>query len=255
VATTVFDLTAERFPNQVHQPRHTSDSKRRWCERAAVVLAISEHTRDDLIERFAIPPDKVVVTHLGVEAVTPAATHPFQGGPPYLLYVGDRRAPYKNVEGLVRALMAASLPPEVRLVFVGSPRDAHDDELLRAVGWAGRTDVIGADDATLAALYRDALALVYPSRYEGFGLPPLEAMAQGCPVVATTGGAVPEVVGDAALLVDPDDLDAWAEAVHRVVTEDAERARLRSAGYERSARFCWDDTVEHTLAAYRKAVG
>lgn len=251
VVTTVFDLTAERFPAQVHQARHTSASKRRWCERAAVVMAISEHTRDDLVERFGVSPDKVVVTHLGVDAVTPGPTHPLQGGPPYLLYVGDRRSPYKNVKNLMWALHAAGLPADVRLVFVGAPRDADDERLLRATGWAGRTDVISADDVTLAALYRDALALVYPSRYEGFGLPPLEAMTQGCPVVATTGGAVPEVVGDAAVLVDPGDVDGWAAGLHRVVDDEVYRASLIAAGRARAATFTWERTVEQTLAAYR----
>jgi glycosyltransferase involved in cell wall biosynthesis len=113
---------------------------------------------------------------------------------------------------------------------------------------------MAVDDLGLSTLYRDAVGLVYPSSYEGFGLPPLEAMAAGCPVAAARGGAVPEVVGDAALLFAPDDVEELAAVIERLVTDDALRDRIVVAGTERVAQFTWQRTVESTVTGYEDAL-
>jgi glycosyltransferase involved in cell wall biosynthesis len=136
----------------------------------------------------------------------------------------------------------------------GGPFTSSEQDLVRAAGLSGRVRQIDVDDVGLATLYRDALGLVYPSFYEGFGLPPLEAMAAGCPVVAARAGAIPEVVGDAALLFDPADVDEMAAAIARLVADDELRSSLVCDGASRVEPFRWDRTVDLTVAGYADAI-
>jgi glycosyltransferase involved in cell wall biosynthesis len=229
LAVTVYDMIHERYPEQFGGRDVTPASKRPWCEAADVVFAISETTRDDLIERFDLPPEKVVVTH-----------------------VGDRRFPYKNWARVLDAV--AALGPEARLICFGRPAAPTDRRAVAARGLAGQVRFVGGDDHDLARCYRSAALLVYPSLFEGFGLPPLEAMAHGCPVVAARAGAVPEVVGAAAELVDPTDTDDIAAAMARVLAGGDAVEALRAAGRARSARFTWQHTVRATIAGYCQAL-
>jgi alpha-1,3-rhamnosyl/mannosyltransferase len=207
----------------------------RSVRRAARVLAISERTKRDLVELYGVPEEKVVVTPLGVDATfRPAA----DARGTYLLFVGaiqDRKDPL----AAVAAASAVGLP----LVVVGPEKDARLAEHLRVAG----ADVRGyVPRAELAELYRGAAALVLPTRYEGFGLPVVEAMASGTPVVAAPDEAVREVAGDAAVFAEAPDL---ADAV-RAALDD--RDRLVAAGLERARMFSWDETAQRTLAVYRE---
>ena len=249
LAVTVYDMIHERYPDQFGSRDVIPDSKRPWCEAADVVFAISETTRQDLLERFGLPADKVKVTHLGVSVVEPTpGPLPFSETP-WILYVGDRSKPYKNWQRVLDAVRA--LGSEGRLACFGSPATADDLAAVEARGLTDRVRFIGGDDHDLARIYRAASVLVYPSLFEGFGLPPLEAMAHGCPVVAARAGAIPEVAGDAALLFEPTDPDALADAL-TLVLEDGDRvASLRTAGRARAATYTWDRTVAATLDGYR----
>jgi glycosyltransferase involved in cell wall biosynthesis len=243
----------ERYPEQVSRRDVTVGSKQAWCEAANVVFTISSRTRDDVLERFRLDEERVVVTPLGVRAVEPDRSAVPAGNPPFVLYVGQRQPEYKNFDALVRALARSESRHHTRLVcFGGGPLSDAERCLLQEHG-LGDVVVAGGTDAALAAHYSSARALVYPSCYEGFGLPPLEAMMQGCPVVASTGGAIPEVVGDAAELFEPTDDAAMADAIDRVVLDDARRADLARLGHDRAASFTWDRTVDLTLAGYRQA--
>ena len=249
LAVTVYDMIHERFPDQFGPRDVIPASKRPWCEAADVVFAISETTRDDLLERFRLPPEKVVVTPLGVTVVDPSpGPLPF-ADPPWALYVGDRTKPYKNWHTLLDALV--SVGPGTRLACFGRFATATDLDALDARGLSDRVRFIGGDDHDLARIYRAASVLVYPSSFEGFGLPPLEAMAHGCPVVAARAGAIPEVVGDAALLVESADIDALAGALSLVFANDEKVAAMKAAGRKRATTFTWDRTVEATVAGYR----
>jgi glycosyltransferase involved in cell wall biosynthesis len=220
----------------------------RSAQKAARVLAVSERTKRDLVERYEIPPEKIVVTRNGVDdTFTPEG--PRRDGAPYLLFVGSlqpRKDPLTAIEALGR------LPGDVRLVLVG-PDKGSGEEARRAVSrldLGGRVEFAGhVEKRELAELYRGAECLVFPSRYEGFGLPVVEAMASGTPVVAAAAGAVPEVAGDAAILVDPGDAAALAHAVERA---RAERERLVRAGLEQARRYSWTETARRTLAVYRE---
>jgi glycosyltransferase involved in cell wall biosynthesis len=220
----------------------------RSLKRAARVLVGSDWTRRRLAERYGVPDEKVVVTPYGIDpAFTPDG--PRAGNGSALLFVGALQ-PRKDPLCAVRAL--ARLYPELELVFVGPEKRGANDvraEIAR-LGLERRVRFLGhVPKEELSALYRGAACLVLPSRYEGFGLPVLEAMASGTPVVASTAGALPEVAGDAAVLVPPGDPAALADGIERAL---ADRNRLRELGLERSRGFTWAETARRTAAVYEE---
>jgi len=248
LAVTVYDMIHERYPEQFGPRDVIPSSKRPWCEAADIVFAISETTRADLLERYALPPDKVVATPLGVTVVEPRPGEVPFADSPWALYVGDRTKPYKNWRAALHAIAASG--SDWRLACFGPAPNVDDQRAVDAAGLSDRVRFVGGDDRDLARMYRSASALVYPSFYEGFGLPPLEAMAHGCPVVAARAGAMPEVLGDAALFFDPDDVDDLTTALSRVLDDDR-RAALQTAGRSRAGAYTWDRTVAATLDGYR----
>ena len=211
----------------------------RAVRRARRVLTVSERSRADLIRLYELPPEKVVVTPNGVDPVF-APGNPLAIGT-YVLAVGAVQ-PRKNQRAALAAAAAVPLP----LVIAGPIKDDVLAEELRAAG----ADLRGyVPQEELVGLYQGAACLVQPSRFEGFGLPVLEAMACGIPVVAVDEPALREVAGDAAVFVGEDDLVA---GVARALEE---RERLVAAGLERVEAFSWHTTAERTLAAYRDALG
>jgi len=247
---TVHDLSFEHMPwlmgrrDRMLFRRFVPASARR----ADRVLAVSEHTKHDLAEQYGISEEKIVVTPNGVDAVF----HPNGSAPersPYVLFVGGIQ-PRKDPLAAIEAL--ALLDSELDLVLVGAEKRGGEEvrRTVQRLGLERRVVLAGhVDHEELASLYRGAACLVFPSRYEGFGLPVLEAMASGTPVVAAAAGAVPEVAGDAAILVEPGDPEAIADGVRRAL---AERERFVAAGLERAGRFSWAETARRTLAVYRE---
>lgn len=238
---TVHDLSFERDPGVMS--RLDSLTFRvvvpRAVRRAARVLTVSERTKRDLVQLYAVDAAKVVVTPNGVDPVFTPGSDGGAGG--YALFVGAIQ-PRKDPLAAVIAAAEAGLP----LVVAGPERDRALAQQLRARG-ADLRGYVSREE--LVQLYRGAAALILPSRYEGFGLPVLEAMASGTPVVATADDALREVAGDAALYAAPDRL---GEALRRAV---ADRERLVAAGLERARRFSWAETARRTLAVYREVLG
>ena len=218
------------------------------ARRADRVLAVSENTKRDLAEHYGISEDKIVVTPNGVDPVfRPNGSTPKR--PPYALFVGGIQ-PRKDPLAAIEAL--ALVDGELNLVVVGAEKRGGEEvrRTVRRLGLEQRVHFAGhVEHDELAALYRGAACLVFPSRYEGFGLPVLEAMASGTPVVAAAAGAVPEVAGDAAILVEPGDTQAIADGVQRAI---AERDSFVAAGLERASLFSWAETARRTLAVYRE---
>ena len=204
---------------------------------SARVIAVSERTKRDLVDLYGLPPEKITVTPHGVD---PAFGPGEVAGGGYLLYVGAVQA-RKDPLAAARAAHEIGLP----LVVAGPERDPSLARELSALGAELRGYV---EKAELASLYRGAAALVLPSRYEGFGLPVLEAMACGTPVVASDDPALREVAGDAAVYADGDLADAIRTAL-------AERDRLVAAGLARAKGFSWEETARRTLDVYRDALG
>lgn len=212
------------------------------ARRALLVITISQVSRDQIVQHLGVDPARVAVAALGVDDRfrEPAGAHAVRGryglDRPYVLAVGTD-LPRKNLALLDR--LAPSLGDRgLDVVLAGSTRPYMPEGSYRArsLGYVAEED--------LPALYAGAAALAMPSLHEGFGLPVLEAMAAGAPVVSSNRGALPETCGDAALVVDPDDEDAFGAALVRAATDQEERARLVAAGRERAAAFTWRRTAE-----------
>jgi glycosyltransferase involved in cell wall biosynthesis len=217
--------------------------------RATMVLTLSEAVRRRAIGRFGLRPERVVAVPLAAaaglrpEAVTPAEE-------PYFLYVGTLE-PRKNLPLLVEAWRAVRMKHRVRLVLAGRRRE--DGPVFES---GDGLEVLGAvPEASLAGLYSGALAVVYPTLYEGFGLPVLEAMHCGTPVVTSTDESVVEVAGGAAVHCDAGRVGEWVAALTRVCEDAAWRKELREKGLARAGEFSWERTARETLAVYRRAAG
>lgn len=230
--------------------------------RADRVIAISSWTRQDLIAQFGIALERVDVVLSGAE-VRPGADADAQqalrdrldlNGRRVVLCVAQKR-PYKRQEAIVRAL--PSLPADVVAVLPGTPTPYEEDlrRLASSLGVAHRVVLPPwLSDEDLEALYRCADVCAFPSLYEGFGLPVLEAMARGVPVACSDRASLPEVAGDAALLFDPDDQSGVDAALREILGDEAVRARLIEAGRQRVATFTWTRTAERTVESYRRAL-
>jgi len=255
---TVHDLSFLRHP-ETFPPKlgaYLNRAVPRSVARADHILADSEATRRDLLDLLDVPPGKVTTLYGGVSPrFAPQAADGERarlqaqygaGARPYILAVGTVQ-PRKNYVRLMEACDPLAAQRDLDLVIVGRP------------AWLSEPIVVAAEqrpyvhlmgffaDADLPALYRQAEALAFPSVYEGFGFPPLEAMACGTPVVASTASSVPEVVGDAGLLVDPLDVAAWTAMLAQVLDDQDLRARLRQAGLARAATFTWARTAQAWL--------
>jgi glycosyltransferase involved in cell wall biosynthesis len=261
---TVHDLGYLHYP-QAHRPadRRYLDWSTRWNARqATAVLADSQATKDDLLRAYGVPAEKVHVVYLGRdETLGPvrdehllAHVREHYGiGGRYLLVVGTLQ-PRKNLARTIEAFAHVAGMPAlagVQLVLAGKRGWLYDDLFAQVArhGLAGRVHFPGyIEDAHLPALLNGALAFVFPSLYEGFGIPVLEAGACGVPVITSNTSSLPEVAGDAALLVDPHDVDAIADAMYRLVTDAALRAELTRRGQENIKRFSWEKCARETLA-------
>jgi glycosyltransferase involved in cell wall biosynthesis len=232
---------------------------------AGAIITPSNAVRRDVIERLGVRDERVVAIpeapapHFApvTDAARLAAAREKYGLPErYVLSVGSRE-PGKNRPALLRAF--ARLPKRgLALAIAGQPAWRYEDEqrLVERLGLGERVRFLGyVPDADLPALYSGAEAFAFPSLYEGFGLPVLEAMACGTPVVTSDGSALAEVAGDAALLVDPRDTDALARALERLLADEALRAELRARGLERAGDFSWERAARETLAVYHAVAG
>jgi glycosyltransferase involved in cell wall biosynthesis len=231
------------------------------------VIAISEATRKDLLKYLGVAPDRVDVVHSGVDHDRFSAlevdgerarlVERLGFDAPFLLCLGASDA-RKNLPLLVRAYGRSGVAPDVRLVFAGPISAPQRERLARASaesGVAGRVQILGyVEDSLLVALFRHCLAYVFPSSYEGFGLPILEAMACGAPTLTTTLSALGEVAGDAALTLPALNEELLGAGIARIVSDAALRATLRERGLEHVKAFTWQRCAEQTLACYARAL-
>ena len=264
---TVHDMIFKLFPE--HQKRlnywYLNAAMPLYCRRAAAVVTVTEASKRDIVAHYRLPPEKVRVIY---EAASPefrpapaqdveAARRRYGLPDDYLIHVGTIE-PRKNLSRLVAALEGLRREGlRVPLVVVGARGWLYDDFFRELEKLDVRHDVVfpgyvpGPD---LPLLYNGARASATPSVYEGFGLPVLEAMACGTPVVAAQTSSLPEIGGDAALYFDPHDVDAIAAAVRRVWTDRDLRAQMGTAGLQRAALFSWDRAAEETMALYESVM-
>lgn len=251
----VYDLAFKLRPAEVpwQQRVYLGSILRPALRQAAAVLVISNTTRKDLLDCYPMLglEEKVSVVPLGVSKVVAAGPLPEGLEPGFILAVGtiEPRKNYPRLLAAYRALRARIAAPP--LVIAGRPGWAYGDTLEKIRSEPGVLYLGHVDEPTLNALYQSAAALAFPSLYEGFGLPLLEAMAHGLPAVVGATGALPELAGEAAVLVDPEDVDAIASGIEKVLGDEGLRARLRVASIDRAREFTWERSADLTRKALR----
>jgi glycosyltransferase involved in cell wall biosynthesis len=266
VVLTIHDVSYEIHPEWYPYRR---DALRRFYYRrsarsAAHVLTVSAFSASEITAAFGIPASSITVAPLGVHGTFAAGDAnvsldlPANVTEPFLLHVGDiheRRNLPVVVDAILEARRHFGAAAALSLVVAGIDRGVMEG-LCAMASEAGSPEAVVAlgpvSEDRVHALYRGAVALVYPSLYEGFGLPLIEAMACGTPVIASHAASIPEVVGGAGLLLDPRDVPAWRDAIIRVVNDEALRHDLRARGLARAATFTWQRTAEITLGVYRE---
>ena len=266
---TVYDLSFALFPELFRGPNQTylRTFTRLSVKRACRVIAISDHTRHDVNRLYGVPLDRIDVAYPGVDVRFQPMPHDAVEAfrrkhnlpDRFFLYLGTLE-PRKNLSRLIDAfawLTAAHPKARLQLILVGGKGWMYEELFakVRSLGLEERVRFAGfAPDEDLPLWYSAATALVYPSTYEGFGMPPLEAMACGTPVVASNAASLPEVVGDAALTIEPEDVSGLAGAMQRVWDDAALRVELSRRGIDQAKRFTWEATAQATVASYRHAL-
>jgi glycosyltransferase involved in cell wall biosynthesis len=257
---TVYDMIHELFPQEFSVHDNTPELKRRAIERADHVVCISENTKQDLMRLHGTHASKISVVHLGFDRFfeedkkvlsTCFVTNPF------LLYVGQR-AGYKNFSGFLKAVATSKrLLNDFEIVaFGGGKFSAAESLLIQSLGFAAnQVKQVSGNDDLLGQYYRSAQAFVYPSLYEGFGIPPLEAMAHHCPVISSNASSMPEVIGVAAEYFDPTELEDMRRAIENVVYSESCQDNLRKKGLERLAAFSWGKCTQETFDVYQSLLG
>ena len=253
VIITVHDMIHELFESNFSRLDKTSTAKKAAIERADHVICVSENTRNDLIRLFNTDPKKISVIYHGFSLdKTSMQASPIVFDAPYILYVGSRFG-YKNFERLLQAFAILKTGnSEVLLVCFGGGAFTRNELLLANDLGLSSGDIIqmAGTDSILANLYTYAQAFVYPSLYEGFGIPPLEAMSCGCPVACSESSSIPEVVGEAGIYFDPLSPQTIADAIESLLENPDLKAKLIKAGFERIKRFSWWQCAVETRDIY-----
>lgn len=256
---TIYDMIHEIFNKDLSFFDGTIKAKKCSIDRADKIICISESTRQDLLRIYEVDPSKVSVVHLGFKLF-----HKSPGPPvaltelhkPFLLFVGIRFG-YKNFLGLLRAVSTSTrLLQDFEIVaFGGGKFSAQELQSIHSLGFrADQVKHIEGGDDKLACLYEAATAFIYPSLYEGFGLPPLEAMSLGCPVVASQVSSMPEILGDAAYFFDPSSSEDIRRSIEQVVYYGTKSAELKQLGKHQSSIYSWERCAVETLKIYRECL-
>ena len=253
---TVHDMTHEKFPHLLDRRGRHAELKKRAIKKADAIICVSNNTRNDLLERFPECEARTTVIYHATELgdVVPEVTE-FGSDRPYVLYVGSR-SHYKNFDGLLNAFrIVVSRDKELQLRIVGREFSKQENKRISELNLTEHTINHGTvNDGRLAQLYRKSLCFVYPSLYEGFGLPLLEAMSCDTPVLAANNSCIPEVVRDAALLFDPSSKTDLADALTFLLNNPCIREQLVTEGRTRCKEFSWKKSARQTFETYETAM-
>ena len=254
---TVHDMIHEIFPKSFRENDLTTQEKLSAINRADHIICVSHQTQKDLIRLTEIPIEKTSVVHHGLSPLSfidvPKKPH---FDKPFLLFVGHRSG-YKNFDGLLKAYARSTrLKNHFLLITFGGEKFSNiETDAISKLGL--RSDqiiqIFGSDE-TLASLYKQASCFVYPSLYEGFGIPPLEAMSLGCPVVCSNVSSIPEVVGNAALFFDPENIEQMTQSIEKCLFDSIVRESMVRNGYQQAKKYSWEVTAKKTLEIYTKVL-
>ena len=253
---TVHDMNHERFPGLLDDDIGSTKEKRAAVDRADHIICVSESTRRDLIEHFGVEPDRISVTYLAssfenLNFESRREPGHLQSDKPFILFVGGRHS-YKNFSNLCKAYASSwRLRKEFDLaLFGGGPFSEKEKDEIERLGIGNSIIHLSGGDSELVAAYRTARLLVYPSLYEGFGIPLLEAMTLGCPVACSDTSSLPEVAGEAAEYFNPTGFEEIAMSIEKVAFDDSYRSELISKGTKRASLFSWRKCAEETRRVY-----
>jgi glycosyltransferase involved in cell wall biosynthesis len=250
---TVHDLIVFKFKDTLYR----KDDLRRRMEKEVIknanrIISISQNTKKDIVDIFGIHPEKIDVIYHGFNRPE-VKTKPNPYGA-YVLYVG-RRGGYKNFRTFVKAISnLLKKEKEMKLICVGEPFNKEEMTEMNELQILSRSFAVRVDEKTLNNLYSNALVFVYPSLYEGFGMPVLEAFANDCPVCLSNTSCFPEIAGDAVLYFDPRDHESILETIKKVLYDDRLKEQMINAGKKRLVNFSWAKTGEETIISYKKTI-
>lgn len=256
---TINDMIPELFPGNFKDIKTRLENKRKCIERADHIIAISNTTKSDLMKFYPIDEKKISVIYPGAltQHVERYDCKPYEHEKPYILYVGTRKQGYKNFEGLLAAYAGTKhIKDDYDVICFGGPDFSRDErDVMSMLNVLDNVYYAEGNDLQLARLYAGASLFIYPSLYEGFGLPPLEAMALGCPVVSGRVSVMPEVLGDAVAWCEPHSPESIATAMEEVLIDEQRRQELIAKGIEQVQKYSWSQMAEETYAVYRQITG
>ncbi len=248
---TVHDMIHERFPESFSPHDPTRNDKRKLVFAADHVIAISESTKRDLLDMYGLPEDKITVVYHGrtTDNVVPEK---IEGLPEhYVLFVGDRNR-YKNFGRMAEAFAIVKRRyPEMKLICTGRPFGKDEHEMFRSLGIEGSVGQMFVSDGQLRYLYSNADCFVFPSLFEGFGFPVLEAFSAGCPIAMSNTSSLPEIGGDGGLYFDPLSAEDMSDKILQLIDDRTLRDKLTARGREIAGTFTWERTAAQTAEVYR----
>ena len=250
--TTVHDMIYELYNNGLPEEKEIIALKKRAILEADAIIAVSENTKKDLLNFYPEVKNNIHVVYHGVRAPQVEQSTFSDSKRPFILFVGNRGW-YKNFDELLQVYTETKeiFSGYDLLCFGGEKQTDPEAQLINKAGLGKNIHFVKGDDVRLWTLYRDASVLVYNSRYEGFGMPVLEAMSAGCPVIASASSSLPEVCGEAALLVQPGNKQQLATAIQKVLSDKIFVQHLIDAGKSRASAFTWQKCAENTFKVYK----
>ena len=253
---TIHDMTHELFPDKVNKWDKTSDYKRLLVNKAKKIICVSNNTKNDLIKFYQAEEKKIKVIYHG-NALNYERDLQFESSlklpEKYVLYVGSRKY-YKNFVFMIKALAdLISDRNDLKLICAGGGKfSKYEIKLLTELKIINRVIQLNVNDKILGALYSNALCFIFPSMYEGFGIPILEAFSCGCPVVCSKSSSLPEIGGNAAEYFDPNDFQSIRKAVEIILTDKEKREKIISLGFQRLKKFNWENSSLKTFELYKE---
>ena len=253
---TVYDMIHELFP-EFFPNDPTSSYKDQLIKEAQKIIAISNNTKQDLMKIYNVHEDKIEVIHLGCSFNDRDLSAKRHNNLPkeYILYVGERKN-YKNFRFFIESIVPLfKNRPDLEVICAGSHSfNESEKELLQNLNLSKKVVHYPGSDEFLLDLYRNAIAFVFPSMYEGFGIPVLEAFSAGCPVICSNTSSFPEIAGDAAFFFDPYDKDSIRDSVKSVISDTNLRKEMINKGFEKIKGFSWQETANRTKKLYKSLI-